>query len=100
MQYPDEKLAATSRYSYEEICTTLDRWEDMEKRFDAAINAVDDYYALPQNILNEIDALETLVCPMDGIWHRAGNAERFPVKKWKTLIKQHERALSHLQASI
>lgn len=96
MQYPDKALAATSRYDYAAICTTLDQWEAIEKRFDAAINAVD-YDALPQTILDQINDLEPLVCPTDGTWHRAGNAERFPVRKWQSLIRQHELVVSRIE---
>lgn len=96
MIYPDERLAAFSKYSYAEICATLDQWAKTEKRFDAVINAVD-YATLPQDILDEITWLEPVSCPTDGTWHRSGNAEMFPVKKWNKLIKKHEKLASRIE---
>lgn len=97
MEYPDEKLTALSKYSHAEICTTLDQWHEVEGQFNAAINAVVDYYALPTDLLKAIDDLEPIVCPMDGMWRRAGNTERFPVKKWQKLIRQHKQLVSQIQ---
>jgi len=98
-RYPSPRLTATSRYSHEEICNALDRWADVERKFNEAINAVD-YAALPQDILDKLTWLEPVSCPMDGTWHRAGNAERYPVKKWNKLISQHEKLTARLRALV
>lgn len=90
MQHPDEKLTATSRYSHAEICATLDRWCEVEKQYDAVLAS------LPEGTV--VDWLEPVVCPVDGAWHRAGNAEMFPVQKWRKLIKQHECAIARLRS--
>lgn len=92
MNYPDERLTDTSKYSHAEICETLDRWYDAEAKYNAALNA------LPESVACSLPWLEPVVCPSDGVWHRAGNAEMFPVQKWRKLIKQHERLTSRIRA--
>jgi hypothetical protein len=96
--YPDKELAATSRYGYEEICATLDQWNEAQARFEAVLNDLPDYYALPADIQKEIDWLEPVSVPVDGTWHRAGNTERFPVLKWRKIIKQHDKLASRIKA--
>jgi len=98
MQYPDEKLTHTSKYSYAEICAALDQWEQVETRYNAVLAELPDYSALSAELQDEITWLEPIVCPMDGAWHRSGNAEMFPVKKWNKLIAQHKRLVSRIQA--
>lgn len=98
MQYPNEKLTATSRYSHAEICATLDEWQETEARYNAVLAELPDYSLLPVELRDEITWLEPVSCPMDGVWHRAGNAEMFPVAKWKKLIRKHSKLTSRINA--
>lgn len=90
--YPDPRLTALSRYSHEEICTTLDQWRKTEARFNAVIASLPD----DSPLWEEINWLEP-VSWWDGQRRSAGSTEDYPVRKWQKLIRQHEQMIARME---
>lgn len=96
ISYPDPRLTALSKYSHQEICNTIDRWVEVEKRLNEL------YELIPSNspLWEEINDLGLEPIRWRNIGdqrHRAGSTEDYPVKKWQKLIRQHNHLVSRIE---